>query len=212
MPFTLNTRLSRLRVAVDVQHLYRTGLHRNDRGSHFHLVDGSSCWEGERSVVYAGAIATWLRERGAAVLTNDPRTGTLCGPYQRRNEEAERWRAHVYLACHLNAGGGRYGAIEYMAAGNGGTLARMMCSTLQEGFKGELQGVKDVPLTDGARGRVCIKWFPLSKPALILEPLFGDTPRHQRLLGVIELGAIAAAMCEGLAIWWEGRVLAGLVP
>ena len=74
--------LSGLKVAVDVQHVFRDGEHRNDRGTVFRLADGLKMNEADAASLYAHAIIGAIAEQGAEVLTNDPLRGVLVGSYE----------------------------------------------------------------------------------------------------------------------------------
>ncbi len=198
----LARRLAGLHVAVDVQHLYRPAKPA-DRGAEFVLNTGHKITEAEIATGYAQALASWLRERGAAVLTNNPATNTLVGPYSRRNLEAVRSSCDVYLACHVNAGGGNYGALEFMASSASRPLADAIGIALVARVP-EIPRVRQVQLSHGQRGAVCIERFT-GGPALLLEPFFGDYAPAQGLVGPARLMAIGQAIGEGIAAWWLHR-------
>jgi len=195
------SRLVGLRVAIDVQHLYRES-HRGDEGSVYTDAAGRHTTEAHLSTVYAIAAAGWLRERGAVVYSNDSKLGLLVGEYWTRNHQAEQWGVHAYLACHVNAGGGRYAAVEYM----GGTAADRLVSSILPQLAAampELTGTRSVVLQRGQRGAVCIESFHGS--AVILEPFFGDCPQLRPLWASDRLQRIGWAIGEGVARWWETK-------
>jgi hypothetical protein len=202
LPRLLATRLSGLRVAVDVQHLYKPVPHDHDRGTIFTLADGTKVAEAQISTLYAQALIMWLHARGAVVLPNAPSTGILIGTYTRRNLEANRWGADAYLACHVNAGNGAYCLNEYAAGTPGGALALAIGLALKDDFK-ELWDHRELPLVSGQRGHVCIGEFDRSRPAVIVEPFFGDNPTHQGLIPAARLVQVGEAIGEGVAKWWE---------
>jgi N-acetylmuramoyl-L-alanine amidase len=205
-PRILATRLSTLRAAVDVQHLYRTGLHRGDRGSRYTLANGTHINEADAALIYAAALTAWLKARSAAVLTNNPITGELTGPYSRRIKAATMWGTDCYLACHLNAGGGSYAALEYLVGSTAsGQLADRVRTQLIP-FS-EIRSTHAVPLAPGQRGEVCLRGFPRSGAALILEPFFGDNPDQQDLFAATKLHQLGETIGEGIAQWWERRAV-----
>ena len=166
------SRLAGFRVAIDVQHLYRAS-HPGDQGSVYRDAAGGHVTEAHLATVYALAMADWFRTRGATVYTNDTRRGVLVGDYWTRNRQASEWGCNAYLACHVNAGGGRYAAVEYIA----GDSDRMAVAILAQlaGNVPELVGSRTVALTLGIRGAVCIESFHVpGASAVILEPFFGD--------------------------------------
>lgn len=135
----LRTRLSGLRVAVDVQHLFRPSKPK-DQGAVFALGDGTHRTEGAISLHYAQHLVEWLRSRGAEVFTNDPNcadpvmVAEWSGPYSRRQWQANAIGVHAYLACHVNAGGGSYGAVEAMNGTRGIELAQAIVRRLIADF------------------------------------------------------------------------------
>lgn len=198
----IESRLIGLTAAVDVQHLYRES-HPGDQGSMFTDAAGRHTTEASLATVYAIALASWFRARGARVLTNDRAAGTLLGEYWTRNHAAAAWGADVYLACHVNAGGGRYATVEYMNGSPGLFLALSVLGML----KGvpELNGSHSKALRRGDRGAVCVEGFPADRgAAVILEPFFGDCPAHRPLWAAPRLVGIAGLIGEGVARWWEG--------
>ncbi len=197
----LESRLAGLTVAVDVQHLYRPS-HPGDQGSVYTDAAGFHVTEAHLATVYALGLAQWFQFRGARVLTNSPARAVLVGDYWTRNAQAAAYGASVYLACHVNAGGGRYGAVEYMKDTPGGALALAIGATLPRAVP-EILGCKAIALARGDRGAVCIEGFlPRCGAAVILEPFFGDTPAHRPLWASPQLAVIAAAIGDGVARWW----------
>jgi len=192
----LDTRLTGLRVAVDVQHLYKPT---EDRGAVFRLGDGTTVTEAHCATIYAGSIAGWLARRGADVLTNDPVRRILVGRYSARIREASAWGANAYLACHVNSGGGSYARVEYMA-GTDVRLAQRVAGELLSAFP-ELKRADSYPLSPGARGAVCIAAFPGS--AVLLEPFFGDTPAHQDMMAAPRLVFLGETIARAVADWWQ---------
>ena len=193
-------RLTDLRVAVDVQHLYRVNRPR-DRGAVFRLADGSKITEAHAATLYAQALTQRFRDHGASVLTNDPVRGVLVGYYSTRNRAAGLWGAHVYLACHLNAGGGSYALCEAMSATIGVGLAKHVATGLAEACPG-IQFGRTATLHHGERGAVCIERVPASTAAVLLEPFFGDSLPHQYLFAAHQLVRIGETIARSVADWW----------
>ena len=201
LPRLLRVRLEGLRVAVDVQHLYKSS-NPLDRGAVFELPGGFHLAEAQAVTVYAQALCAWLAARGTAVLTNDPAAKVMVGSYYRRQKEAEKWEADAYLACHLNAGGGSYAALEYAVGSAGIALSTRIGARLGDDFQ-EITSYKLVSLSPQARGFSCIDGFPRDRAAVLLEPFFGDNPRQQELLSTPRLVAVGESIGEGVARWWE---------
>ncbi len=195
--------LQGLKVAVDVQHLYRA--HKpNDRGSLYTLANGTRTTEASAALIYAASLKRWLMGHGAEVLANDPAKGILIGRYSTRNRMAAAWGAQAYLACHLNAGGGYYALAEHMGATLGKYLATQIAKRLDLSYPAITSGhVRALSSTD--RGAVCIQYLPLSVAAVLCEPFFGDNPVHQPLLAAPELDRIGTLIGEAVAAWWQGR-------
>lgn len=201
-PRVLADRLAGLRVVVDVQHVFRSGPKAADRGAEFKTAAGLKTTEAAAALQYAAALCGWLRDRGANVLTNEPTRGILVGPYSVRNSAANAFNADLYLACHVNAGGGAYFAGEYMVGTAGQLAAGAIGRAVLEQFP-EVQGQRAVPLVQGQRGAVCIQGVQRSRVALILEPFFGDNARQRGMLEAAALKRLGEAIGAGVAAWWE---------
>lgn len=192
--------LSGMKVVVDVQHLYRPN-HPRDQGSVYTLADGSMLTEAHCTTIYAGAIHEFLLSWGAEVLVNDPVRGLLVGYYSQRNRDAGFYGADLYLACHLNAGGGSYAAIEMMAAHRDDRLAEFIGNELTAA-EPEILESHPVLLAHGDRGAICIEGCVC--PAAIIEPFFGDNPRQQVLTSAARLVGVGQAVGRGVGNWWRG--------
>jgi hypothetical protein len=197
----LRVRLEGLRVAVDVQHLYKTS-NPLDRGAIFDLPGGFHLSEAQAVTVYAQALCTWLMARGAAVLTNNPAGKVMVGSYYRRLKEAQKWDAHAYLACHLDAGNGSYALLGHVAGTSGSGLGTRIGWRLCEDFP-EILSYKGIAMSEKTRGYVCIAGFPTDRAAVLVEPFFGDNQRQQSLLSSPRLVAVGESIGEGVARWWE---------
>jgi len=198
----LARRLAGLHVAVDVQHIYRPAKPA-DRGAEFLLATGHKITEAEIATSYAQGLAGWLAARGASVLTNNPATATMVGPYSRRNLEAAKASCDLYLACHVNAGRGSYATVEYMAKSASRPAAEAIALALLQDVP-EIRSHRLVQLAHGERGAVCIEAFTVA-PALLLEPFFGDYAPAQALLAPARLKAVGETIGKGIATWWLGK-------
>ena len=108
----------------------------------------------------------------------------------------------LYLACHLNAGGGKYSLVEYCY--NAGQLTREIAKIMADNFKSRLgtsEG-KVIEIPQGGRGEVCIE--ATRPPALIMEPLFMDNDTHLHI-AVEKYDAIAMAIVGAVKSYNEGR-------
>lgn len=213
----MSVQLAGLKIVVDVQHAYRDGMHAHDRGTVYVLADGSHVNESDCARQYADALIAALRTSGATVWTNDPAHAKLIGPYSRRQIEAGTLGANAYVACHLNAGVGKYALAEYVSRDNLGLsspfapetirLCEAVTRELVASFPNRLSGPVVKELRPGERGAVCVSGF--AGPAAILEPLFGDNPDHQGLLTIAGLQYVGEAIARGIAAWWlkEARLV-----
>jgi hypothetical protein len=196
---TTATMLQGFRAVVDVQHLYRPQ-HPGDMGAVFTLADHTHTTEGRAAVLYGASIVAWLRARGAEVLTNDSTRGILIGPYSVRNRAAGVFRAHAYLACHVNAGGGNYSRMAFMSMSLGARLAPYIGRELKAAFP-MIVKANAWALGSSDRGAVCIERVPTTTAAVLCEPFFGDTPAHQPMLAAPALWQLGAAIAAGVAAW-----------
>jgi len=196
--------VSGLRVVVDVQHLYKTD-RPNDRGAVYTLANGLKVTEASAALLYAQSLCQYLEAQGAAVLTNDPAHGIMVGFYSQRNRAAGAWGATAYIACHVNAGLGQYAAVEYMSTTVGSDLAGAIAPQLKAAFPTTLSAAKLVALSSGQRGASCIERVPSPCAAVLVEPFFGDTPRHQHLLEAPNLKRVGEAIGLGVMEWWKAR-------
>ena len=205
----LPLRLADLRVAVDVQHLYKAH-DPNDRGAVFTFMDGTKTTEAAAATAYAHALCDYLTARGAAVLTNNPVTGKLVGYYSKRNVDAAIWHADLYIACHVNAGGGAYAQAEYMLGRAGSDLAAIIGLAIVQGSQGGIRSSRVVSLSRGQRGAPCIQECPPSMPAVLAEPFFGDTISMQQWLRPAGAATIGRSIGAGIETWWlRKRAVAG---
>ncbi len=196
--------LSGMKVAVDVQHLYRPN-HPSDHGSVYTLATGLTVTEAHCTTIYAAAIHEFLASWGAEVLVNDPASGALIGYYSERNRADSLWGADLYLACHLNAGRGTYAAIEIMAAHRDDRLCEYIGGE-RTAAAPEIAESRPVMLGHGDRGAVCIE--ACACPAAIVEPFFGDNPKQQGLMSGSALAGIGRAIGRGVGNWWRAGRLA----
>jgi N-acetylmuramoyl-L-alanine amidase len=194
--------LSGLRVVLDVQHLFKVGKEASDRGTLYALGNGTHVYEAQATTAYGAALAAWLKSRGAAVLTNEPKSGILTGDYPARNAAANAWGAHAYLALHVNAGGGDYALAEYMVGSPGQALGAPIGAALCKAFR-DIRSARCNPLVAHQRGAVCVEGVDRHVPALILEPFFGDNVRQQALFAPEYLVALGGCIGIGIAYWWQ---------
>lgn len=125
------------------------------------------------------------------------------GDRHRRANELARSSAErsAYVACHVNAGGGRYALVEHDARSKGGKAAAVVVADeLTRLLAPEVNGGKVVPLDAGTRGFSCIDGIyagPGQLCAVLFEPGFIDTPSHAALWTTAGLSRVGLALAAG---------------
>jgi hypothetical protein len=218
-----------LHLILDIQHAGRPDKP-GDMGAAFDLDgDGVLGENGEREVDlvrgYVAAATTYARELGHRVSVLE--TGT----YGQRHATAIRLAQgapgvdHVYLACHVNAGGGAYGLLrpDYRSAA-GAARAQALAVALSRLHElrhaGALPGCRVVPLYPSAdragaagrdvadaakaawwtRGWGCIDGIysgPSNLCGVLVEPGFIDSSAHRSLWTPDGLARIGRALVDG---------------
>lgn len=165
-------------VVLDVQHAFRGFPHAKDRGARFVDALGAVYWEADLATRYAAAAAAHLIAAGVEVRTQSHDLPNLLrGPYSRRASEAAQLGADLYVACHVNAGGGRYARFPWHTLPSL-DFARAIASQLGSDLRPPLSGVQTPQIRRGERGFVCIGLVKPPTLAVLCEPYFGDTPAH----------------------------------
>lgn len=184
----------RLVVFLDRQHAGKP-YEPQDRGA-----QGQEAYYSARYALYA---EQWLTRMGHHVfLLSD-------GTYSQRGDRAEAYCApydhSVYIACHVNAGGGSYGAVFYdYRSGHGPTLASHIGHKLGGAFT-ELSGVRVMAAREGSRpfNTISAVGTPVS---ICFEPCFIDHPLHfTDMLSDSGLAAIGQALAEGIDNYWRSH-------
>jgi len=197
-------------IALDTQHINK-GADPWDRGAGFDLNDDGELALAELEATLVGRYMQLLRHRleGHRI----PVVDGFSGSYSQRNAQADKLGASLYIAGHLNAGGGNYGlvGVDYRAprggtsrfvAGHVATRWRQLLALprvrIQETRPTGARWIRNLHATIG--GCVC--------PALAAEPIFLDGHAHllapqrqHRTLDAIAAGledAILAAIEAGL--------------
>lgn len=176
----------------------------NDRGAGRDL-------DGDRTITAEESEAIWtarlaieieiqLLDKNVSVMPLSD--GKYSDRHNRVNQYAEMhpgpW---VYLALHLNSGGGDYGAFFYdYRSTKGQQLATMMSHRLREhvGLLDTAKAIKSQP--EGWTKNAFYTISKVGRPvALCCEPFFMDT--HQGLLSVSGISSVATAIVLGLLDW-----------
>ena len=128
------------------------------------------------------------------------------GRYSERHERVNKYAdmhpgPWVYLAMHLNAGGGNYGAFFYdHRSSNGQQLATIMATQLN-GDVEEIEKAKAIPAEkDNWTKNAFYTIRSVGRPvAICCEPFFMDT--HQSLLSMQGVFKVASSMAIALRKW-----------
>lgn len=153
---------------------------------------------------YIAAAADALRRHGHTVeVLVEGEYGTRHHRAREIARGAPKTRC-AYVACHVNAGGGTYGLVEYDARS---TRGAQLADELAHGLRA-LPGVttsRTKGLGAGERGWVCIDGIyagPANLAGVIFEPGFIDAGGHAGLWtaeGLTRIGTALALACEGWA-------------
>lgn len=124
--------------------------------------------------------------------------------HSRVNEYAARYSGPVvYIALHLNAGGGDYGAMFYdHRSGAGADLSDHIAEAMEANLP-EIRTVKKIPCSPAdwtKNAYYTIKG--VGRPvAICSEPLFIDCEQHQQLLTQDGIQRLGFAMAQGIKKW-----------
>lgn len=188
-------------VYIDRQHAGKPNNLR-DLGASRDLDGDGQITTAEKEAIWTARIAIELeirlRDMGIEVMPLSD------GSYSSRHARVNQYQADhpgpsVYLAMHLNAGGGDYGAWFYdHRSSQGPQLANSICSSI-----GPLLGIpqKAIPAqpdnwTKNAFYTIRNVETPI---AICCEPIFIDT--HARLLSISGISKIAQGIAEGIKKW-----------
>lgn len=186
------------KVYVDVQHIGKPWPNQGDQGARFELPTGAHVYESDLATTYAGGVVAALVQAGVTVKLNDPQ---LRHSYRERNHLAIAWGADVYLACHVNAGGGDFCQLECREPDSRGRdLGLALGLALADAFPA-LHSYHVTPIHPGLRGWVCIGSCAPETAALIVEPFFGDRIGHRPLMQPAALWALGVTIGAATARW-----------
>lgn len=160
--------------------------------------------ETDLTLAYGNHLVTYLRERGHTVICYG--WPGFVGSYAQRQAMAvEVAKAHplercIYVALHVNAGGGTYALVEYDARSAGGAkVARALAASL-DGLA-EVTAGKVEAMDSGTRGFVCLAGIyagPSNLCGVLVEPGFIDSDAHASLWTAEGLARVAGALGVGL--------------
>src|SRR6056300_635890 len=162
------------------------------------IHEAEAFWTGYLSL----ALETNLRELGHDVIPLSD------GSYAERHARVNQYSAHygktcIYLALHLNAGGGDYGAMFYdHRSSRGADLADNIAEAMEKNLS-EIRVVKTIPASPSdwtKNAYYTIKG--VNRPvAICSEPLFIDCDAHKVLLTIDGIHRLGAAMALGIKTW-----------
>lgn len=164
-------------VILDVQHMGQP---------HKPFARGAQT-DGKYEADLALRYAICTRER---FLLAGYKTFLVChGAYEERHFWANvscNTRTSLYVACHLNAGGGKYPLVEYYC--DAGERTRRIAKFIAFKFSDKLVSPNEAScfsqaqvwqIAHKARGWVCLSGTKMS--AVLVEPLFVDNPAHMKI-------------------------------
>ena len=181
-----------------------------DRGA---LLRGTAADRSEADLtpIYYTRAAEVLSTAGAGVRIIDPLTDPPRLSYGARHERVKWWAREagtqvVYLACHLNAGGGNYAVTGHdHRSSSGRAVARAIAARLG-GLPAVARSRVEARTGSWARGAPCIQGVydgPVHLRGVLLEPLFVDHREHVQYIEAGGLAEVGQAIADGLLDWWR---------
>lgn len=149
------------------------------------------------TALYLLACEVRLKELGYDVISLSD--GTYSARHQRCNSYQSEDEPAVYVAAHLNAGGGSYGAMFWDArSSSGAALASAICDKMRANLP-ELSSCKSIPAqAEGwtKNAFYCIRG--VRAVAVCAEPAFIDSPAHKPLFSKSGMRRIGDALADGI--------------
>ena len=183
-------------------------LSRDHAGKQWNLDDRGASFAGNVEAMLT-PIYMLAMERRLLALGHD--VMWLCdGSYSERHARCVQYAktdtaSSVYLACHLNAGAGDYGAAFYDGRSSMGlAAATQVVLALDEACPelGRVRVVKSKSTDWTNHAYNTISGVYVGRPcALCLEPCFIDAPDHADLLTTRGLDRMGTAIADGLHAW-----------
>lgn len=188
-------------VFIDRQHAGKPD-RPEDRGA---TVMPSPAFGMGKEAIYTGYLSLMIEEKllenGAKVIPISD--GKYSDRHKRVNEYSKRFQGEkkVYLALHLNCGGGDYASFFHMGSQAGKDLAAKICDEMREASLPGL--VRCLPKQASPEDWTKNAWYTIrgvqAPIAICCEPLFMDT--HRDLLTLEHLKTIAEAIATGVTRW-----------
>jgi len=201
-----------MRVGLDIQHRNKP-INPGDRGSHADLnADGvieRAEFEDQVVADYMAITRSLLEARGIGVLDG------FSGTYAQRNAAAGAMGCSLYLAGHVNAGGGDYGMVAHDYRAPRGGAARTLASLLSREWRrrlglGRVRVEEATPYGAPHQQRLFACIGRAAPPALVLEPLFIDG--HAAMLTPARRVGTLTAIADGIVAAIVEAQAQGLLP
>lgn len=163
--------------------------------------------EARLTPIYAQAAQDLAAEEGIPVLRLEG--GEYSGQHRAAIElaKAQPGRRWLYVACHLNAGGGNYGLV---IADRRSTAGRVAAGLIADALSALPELTRTIAGTTAAEGSDWPRaWStidgifsgPSNLSGICFEPCFLDTEAHRPLLTGDGLRRIGAALYRGASAW-----------
>ena len=194
-------------IFLDRQHTGKPGRKASDRGAEADLDGDGKVEVHEREAMLTPKYLLHAEERlielGHDVITLSD------GWYSERHDRVNRYSERVsgskiYIAAHLNAGGGNYGALFYDSRSSSGAKLGQEIALKMKHTCPELEGgIKVIPAKPGdwtVHALNTIRGVG-SPVALCFEPCFIDNDTHRYMLTDEGLSRIGVALADGIDEW-----------
>ena len=167
-------------------------------------MSASCCREEARMVsVYLSAAEWALRAEGVDVIPMSD--GSYAERHGRARSYASRRPTSLYVAGHMNAGGGDYGAVFYDHRSTAGAAAAEFISRSLQSSCPELGGTKIIPSRTGhwtANAYYTIRGVYSGRPCgICYEPAFMDRLEHETMMTNEGLERIGCSLARGIINW-----------
>ena len=190
-------------IFIDYQHVGKPSPRKvGDRGAGVDIDDDGKIASDEREAYWTRKIGLVIEDKlirqGADVIPLSD--GWYADRHDRVNEYAKlyRGRRQIYLAMHLNAGGGDYSAFFYFPnSSSGKELAEYLSEAIKEHCGIKRNKVWAATPEDWKNPYNTIKGVG-SPIAICCEPIFMDSPKHKHLLSEAGVELISDAFVEAL--------------
>ena len=171
------------------------------------IAGGGVLREVDLTSTYIGHAEVRLRQLGHRVELLD--SGTYDARHAKAIELAANASEALYVQCHVNAGGGKYGVVEHDARSSWGRAAAACLADALDELP-EVPTARVWELHAGERGWVCIDDIYASPTmcGVVYEPGFIDSAAHSALWTPAGLERVGRALAEGVeryATWAATR-------